>query len=494
MKHRILSLLAIIMCAAAQVMAQTATPDSIFVVKNGIIVNAYEVGKDVDNISFPHQSNLTGNVVKIGNNTIELKSAIVRQVNNVVYAYISTAENVTTMAQLTQHNYLSVIMSADMLGQEITMSTFDKQFGVDADGNETENLFIVSYVDVKQQQQNPENYEPVTVSSYDWDEKFLDGNLQMSYADGKLNVTFDTDPKEEGNLFAAQYNSGYTFMEENPYHFTVDDYRSDLRAAFAEKTGAGIAFYLTSGNIDNANDLENCHYYARLFVPTRLMDGKDIKIDGSEEYELTFVDNKTDVNNPITINLSTANYGKATGYVSVLDRGDGSYTVIIDVKNMGPKADRSLSALYRGTPAKYDLSIPSTYTIGSGEAVTLKSAGVSHADGIYTIYLSSKAGINTLAGMADADIVVTMPDAFVNDNSVHGFSGTDTNAKISIKYAGDTYNQKTTSTALLPIAMGGNAKVTIDGNKVNLDFTVFGIEKYKKGTLKGHFEGNATLF
>ena len=96
MKHRILSLLAIIMCAAAQVMAQTATPDSIFVVKNGIIVNAYEVGKEVDNISFPHQSNLTGNVVKIGNNTIELKSAIVRQVNNVTsvsYTHLTLPTN-----------------------------------------------------------------------------------------------------------------------------------------------------------------------------------------------------------------------------------------------------------------------------------------------------------------------------------------------------------------------------------------------------------------
>lgn len=34
------------------VMAEAATPDSVFVVKNGRIVSAYQVGKDIDNITF----------------------------------------------------------------------------------------------------------------------------------------------------------------------------------------------------------------------------------------------------------------------------------------------------------------------------------------------------------------------------------------------------------------------------------------------------------
>lgn len=35
---------------AMQTLATAATPDSVFVVKNGRIVSAYEVGTDVDNI------------------------------------------------------------------------------------------------------------------------------------------------------------------------------------------------------------------------------------------------------------------------------------------------------------------------------------------------------------------------------------------------------------------------------------------------------------
>ena len=33
-------------------------------------------------------------------------------------------------------------------------------------------------------------------------------------------------------------------------------------------------------------------------------------------------------------------------------------------------------------------------------------------------------------------------------------------------------------------------KLTVDGGKINLDFTVFSAKKYS-GSIKGHFEGNA---
>ena len=40
--------------------AKAAVPDSVFVVKNGRIVSAYEVGKDVDNITFAKKAVLDG--------------------------------------------------------------------------------------------------------------------------------------------------------------------------------------------------------------------------------------------------------------------------------------------------------------------------------------------------------------------------------------------------------------------------------------------------
>ena len=266
-----------------------------------------------------------------------------------------------------------------------------------------------------------------------------------------------------------------------------------MRAAFAEKKADGVNFYLTPGNIESANELDNCYYYVRLFVPQSNMDGSELDVQGNKKYELTFVDNVTDVNNPQTFSISNDAPSSATGTISVLDNGDGTYTIKINVANLGNSAARTLDVVYvNGTPKEYSLAVPSNYTVADGKPVDLKSAVLTHddAEGVYTIYLSAKAGVTTLAGMADADIVVTMPDAFANDNSLHGFSGDETNAKISIKYAGDTYSQATVN-GTKSIALGGNAKLSFADGKADVDFTVFSIKKYK-GALKGHYEGNVT--
>lgn len=263
----------------------------------------------------------------------------------------------------------------------------------------------------------------------------------------------------------------------------------EMRAAFAEKVSDGTAFYLTPGNIDRANDLENCYYYVRLFVPESNMDGSEIDINGQKEYELTFVDNATDVNNPQTISISNGKTGNATGSVSVLKNADGTYDITIDVEGMGRTADRQLQVRYNGEPAPYDLSLPNEFSVAGADPVTLKGAAIKHSDGLYTIYLSTKSDAMTATDVLAADIVVTVPDGFANDDMVHGFSGTSENAMISITYEGTKYCQSTTS-GTAAVALGGNAKLTVDGSKINLDFTVFSAKKYS-GSIKGHFEGNA---
>lgn len=306
--------------------------------------------------------------------------------------------------------------------------------------------------------------------------------------DGKLLEVYAAN----GSL-AAQYNGAYTEVVANENHFIVDGKRYEMRAAFAEKKADGVNFYLTPGNIGSANELDNCYYYVRLFVPQSNMDGSELDVQGNKKYELTFVDNVTDVNNPQTFSISNDAPSSATGTISVLDNGYGTYTIKINVANLGNSAARTLDVVYvNGTPKEYSLAVPSKYTVADGKPVDLKSAVLTHddAEGVYTIYLSAKAGVTTLAGMADADIVVTMPDAFANDNSLHGFSGDETNAKISIKYAGDTYSQATVN-GTNSIALGGNAKLSFADGKADVDFTVFNIKKYK-GVLKGHYEGNVT--
>lgn len=411
---------------AMQTLATAATPDSVFVVKNGRIVSAYEVGTDVDNISFPKRIQLDGNCVKVGDDVYEMKSAVVTTVNNYKYIYLSTLEGYKIPEDVMKGGKnLQLAFSPTLLDKYVEFNAFGHDFDADKD------FFQAVFMDVDEYNRN-DDYEPVSVSSYDWNDYYSDGLLQMSFAGGKLALNLEATPKKGETLLAAQYNGAYTEVVANENHFIVDGKRYEMRAAFAEKKADGVNFYLTPGNIESANELDNCYYYVRLFVPQSNMDGSELYVQGDKEYELTFVDNVTDVNNPQTFSIS--NDAPSSGTISVLTHDD--------------------------------------------------------AEGVYTIYLSAKAGVTTLAGMADADIVVTMPDAFANDNSLHGCSGDETNAKISIKYAGDTYSQATVN-GTNSIALGGNAKLTFADGKADVDFTVFSIKKYK-GALKGHYEGNVT--
>ena len=224
------------------------------------------------------------------------------------------------------------------------------------------------------------------------------------------------------------------------------------------------------------------------------MDGTDIDIKGTKQYDLQLVDNVSDLTTPQYFTAFTGVTGNASGHVSVLDGGDGTYTLIADVTGLGLKSvTHDLKFYYKGTPLVYDLSKPNQYVIGDNEPVALKSAAytVDEAAGLYTIYLSSKENVTTLEGMADADFVITVPEAFVSDGSTHGFSGEDINAKASITFGGDKYCQETVS-GDGAIAMGGNTKTAIDDGKINIDFNLFGIVKHNNRNMIGHFEGNVT--
>lgn len=488
MRKKILTMFAMLVGLAVPTMAATATPDSVFVVKNGLIVSAYEVGKDVDNITFQKKAQLDGNTVQVGDKTVEMRSAVMMESGGYTSVYFSSVAGCKTVADIQKGGKaLQVTLSPNLLGKNVMFSSFDTDYNADTD------YFQITYIDFDEYNAS-DSYEPVNVSAYDWNETVADGSLRLCVNDGTADLRFDCEMLDGGDTFAGQYNGGYVEIKQSNDYFTVDGERKDLRAVFAEKKVDGINFYLTPGNIDNANDLENCYYYVRLFVPTRNMDGRELDVQGNQEYELTFVDNVTDLNNPLTINVSSDNPGNATGTISVLAGDDGTYTIKIDVEKLGNSADRSLSVAYtEGTPMEYTLALPSQYTVAGGEATSLKSAVITHntADALYTVYLSSKEGVATVQGIADADVVITVPEAFFNDDALHGFSGGDNNAKVSVSYGGTTYRQANTGSATDAVAIGGNAKVSVADGKANIDFTVFGIKKFK-GALQGHYEGSIT--
>lgn len=306
---------------AMQTLATAATPDSVFVVKNGRIVSAYEVGTDVDNISFPKRIQLDGNCVKVGDDVYEMKSAVVTTVNNYKYIYLSTLEGCKTPEDVMNGGKnLQLAFSPTLLDKYVEFNAFGHDFDADKD------FFQAVFMDVDEYNRN-DDYEPVSVSSYDWNDYYSDGLLQMSFAGGKLALNLEATPKKGETLLAAQYNGAYTEVVANENHFIVDGKRYEMRAAFAEKKADGVNFYLTPGNIGSANELDNCYYYVRLFVPQSNMDGSELYVQGNKKYELTFVDNVTDVNNPQTFSISNDAPSSATGTISVLDNGDGTYTI-----------------------------------------------------------------------------------------------------------------------------------------------------------------------
>ena len=306
---------------AMQTLATAATPDSVFVVKNGRIVSAYEVGTDVDNISFPKRIQLDGNCVKVGDDVYEMKSAVVTTVNNYKYIYLSTLEGCKTPEDVMKGGKnLQLAFSPTLLDKYVEFNAFGHDFDADKD------FFQAVFMDVDEYNRN-DDYEPVSVSSYDWNDYYSDGLLQMSFAGGKLALNLEATPKKGETLLAAQYNGAYTEVVANENHFIVDGKRYEMRAAFAEKKADGVNFYLTPGNIGSANELDNCYYYVRLFVPQSNMDGSELYVQGNKKYELTFVDNVTDVNNPQTFSISNDAPSSATGTISVLDNGDGTYTI-----------------------------------------------------------------------------------------------------------------------------------------------------------------------
>ena len=321
MKQKIFLLFAMFVGFAMQTLATAATPDSVFVVKNGRIVSAYEVGTDVDNISFPKRIQLDGNCVKVGDDVYEMKSAVVTTVNNYKYIYLSTLEGCKTPEDVMKGGKnLQLAFSPTLLDKYVEFNAFGHDFDADKD------FFQAVFMDVDEYNRN-DDYEPVSVSSYDWNDYYSDGLLQVSFAGGKLALNLEATPKKGETLLAAQYNGAYTEVVANENHFIVDGKRYEMRAAFAEKKADGVNFYLTPGNIGSANELDNCYYYVRLFVPQSNMDGSELDVQGNKKYELTFVDNVTDVNNPQTFSISNDAPSSATGTISVLDNGYGTYTI-----------------------------------------------------------------------------------------------------------------------------------------------------------------------
>ena len=470
------------MAMPATAQQDDTTKDFMYVVKNGIVVGKYEIGKDADYITFTKpETPQAANFVKYGDKSVEMKSAMVMSLDGYLYVFLSAKETIPTNfmdLMIGSDDYAMVMIPEEKMGEELDLTELAK----DPDNNPTQAYYT-----------NPQTGDPYGGTCTDdfTSDGFTAGTIKVEAVEGMVSVNVNLTNTDSSKDFQVSYlGSCVTPADDVTNVFNVDGIEKKVNSAFYkdDEENAVMDFYITSGNIESARQLEDCYQYAHIQVPYSALDGTpiDITAENAKNFKFDFIDNIQEQ----VYNLSNGNIGNATGTISVQLMTENTFKISVNIENFG--TGRNFTAAYEDEFAEYSLDIPNAYSLQNQEATDINSAVVTHTDGIYTIYLSSKEDITTIAGMADADIVVEMPDAFMT-NEVKGFSGTEDNAKISITYNGVKYNQANCSyTDDNVAALGGNARVNLTDDNIDIDFNVYNIYQYSNANLNGHYEGPVT--
>lgn len=479
MKKIIFTLLALVASMAMPALAQDKT-DTLYVVKGGKLVGTYEVGKDVDYISFTKPvtpPDAGGNYVQYGDTREAMKSAFVMKQDGLLYVILSPVEGLTTYEEITAAgNYLFVAIPEDKAGEDIKFTDY----------SDSDDYYQAVYMSADYEVlAGTTNYE---ISDCDYSEL----TVKVGLTDDEVSVSVHGDPLAEGgSAFDASYTGSYASpAEASANTFTFDGETKELRAAFykVNEDDATVDLYFTSGNIDDAKKLEDCYQYAHVQVPYSALAGGEIDITGGGQFQFDLYDNIAEQE----YHLSTDNVGTATGTISVTMMAENSYAFSVDIQDLTLNGtSHTFQAYYEGECMPYDTSTPNAYRLQGQDDVELKSAVVTHSGDIYTVYLSKKDGVTTVEGMSDADIVVEVPDVFMTDER-KGFSGTEDNAKISVTYDGVKYNQASTKGSDAN-ALGGGMKTKLENGRLAIEFYVMNIYQYDDANLTGYYEGPVTV-
>lgn len=396
--------------------------------------------------------------------TIDLKSAFHLTQAGLEYLYISPQEGLTTIEEFAEAEYLLIGIDPSLEGQRIDVLASDAYcafFNMTVLGEE----------------------EFTGGDSDSWGDILTQGELSLTIASGRAIASFSfTLPS--GKVFEGSYAGPYSenTVPEDAILF-LDGNESPVRAAFYEKTADGVAFYLTPGAIESARELEDVLYYVRLYVGNALLNQQEVDIETTNRpFEFTYVDNLSGEH----LMIENGDTQGAAGYFTVTEQGENRYTVEFEMDGIG---DHMIAGLYDGEFAVYDLTVPNQYALEDETPTPIRSALLDRTDASqYAFYFSGTEGVTTVAGMQAADPVICYLKPDQMTGSPIGFSFS---PDVRIVYKGVTYDQSTT-TGNDGIANGGNIAATLDGNSVNIDFTIFFIKEYG-ASLKGHYAGTVVL-
>lgn len=185
---------------AAMAMPATAQQDDtqkeyMYVVKGGIVVGTYEIGKDADYITFtkPEAPQAT-NFVKYGETTVEMKSAMVMKMDGQLYVFLSPNETIPTNymdLMMGTDNYAMVQIPEGRMGEEIDLAELTKN--EDAD-------FIQAYF------MNPNDGPYGGTCTDDFtDEGFSAGTIKVEAAENMVSVNVNLTNSDSSKDFQISY-------------------------------------------------------------------------------------------------------------------------------------------------------------------------------------------------------------------------------------------------------------------------------------------------
>lgn len=285
----------------------------------------------------------------------------------------------------------------------------------------------------------------------------------------------------DGRTISARAAGTYAgeAVEENSIECNGD--KKPLRASFyAIEDGMGM-FYFTPADVEYAEEMFNlATYYVVLSVDESLINGLtvDLSEPSSKYYEIYYVDNMTGN----MLYFTSDDTAGATGSFSIkqLDT-PSSFAAELSVNFPEGFSEEfpaavSVALSFEGESkdmyAEPEKANEFTY---EGETLPIESVVVDTTSELWTVWLSTQSGVDTVEAMESADAVkITAPEEAFSGEGV-GFS---TYKTISFAYDGQVWNYD--SGAL------GTLTATLDGTTLTLDFTNY-------DNLKGYFNGEAVV-
>ncbi len=268
---------------------------------------------------------------------------------------------------------------------------------------------------------------------------------------------------------APYVEAGPAMLEDNFIRYYWGEYTpgdKEIATAFAEETAEGVTYTLCAGNIQTYAQLEDTTFF-RFFVPGKKI-GDTFEIDmanTTEAFECWLYDPNEGMNKVISkdsrenVRGTLSMYGWNIYCDFTYTSPDGEWDDIVMMVDYKKQIFRDVNECVETIDGERELAF-------NPKSVVYDRSGETHK-----IYISSKNGITTVDGMADAEYVITYP-ASSYDKIADGLFVTGSNCpEMSITIAGETFTKNSEGINGLNIVVSELTaeKITLNTNLYTAD-------------------------